>query len=66
MLEYMGCWKFDLNNNNKIINPIDLSIVNEKVMSRDYNTLVEFLVDIEWIYHNCFIYFSGEFFLNIF
>lgn len=61
MLEYMGCWKLDLNNNSKIINPVDLNGVNDKVLSRDYKTLDNFLADIEWIHHNCHIYFSGMF-----
>lgn len=60
MLEYMDCWKAGTNGENKVINPIDLSRINERIESHDYSSLDEFLIDLEWIHHNCHVYFSGE------
>lgn len=61
MLEFMDCWSPRPNaNGSNIINPVDLNRINERVESKDYNSLDEFVVDIEWIHHNCHVYFSGE------
>lgn len=59
MFEYMGCWKFEPNDNKKIINPIDLNEINQIIQSSGYNSLEACIADIEWIHHNCFVYFSG-------
>ncbi|XP_055306301.1 uncharacterized protein LOC129570629 isoform X2 [Sitodiplosis mosellana] len=58
MFEYMGCWKFEPNDNRKIINPIDLNEINANIQSNTYNSLEACIADIEWIHHNCFVYFS--------
>lgn len=59
MLEFMDCWSAGTNEN-KIINPVDLNRINEKIESKDYSSLDEYLIDIEWVRHNCHVYFSGE------
>lgn len=41
-----------------IVNPIDLSKIKDKAES--YVSLDEFLIDIEWVVHNCQILFTGE------
>lgn len=58
----MDYLKFGSNNNNntKIINPIDLTAIKENVQSDAYEYAEEYLADIEWIHHNCFVYFSGK------
>lgn len=44
----------------KILNPIDLEIVNEKVNDGVYRSLIEFMADILWIQHNCRIINGGK------
>ena len=60
MFEFMGCWKFESSDNRKIINAIDLSEINANIQSNLYNSLEACIADIEWIHHNCFVYFSGK------
>lgn len=42
-------------NENKLINPIDLDKIKEKVEANEYKTPEEFFVDIKWAQHNVFI-----------
>lgn len=44
----------------KILNPIDLEIVNEKVNDGVYWSLIEFMADILWIQHNCRVLNEGK------
>lgn len=62
MFESLDCLRFGSNNSNttNIINPIDLTTIKNKVTSNAYDCFEEYLIDIEWIYHNCFVYFSGD------
>lgn len=57
----MGCWKFESNDNKKIINPVDLTEINDNIRSSAYKSLEACISDFEWLYHDCVIYFSGEF-----
>lgn len=60
MLEFLNCLEFSANNNAKVIKPMDLTVVKEKITSNAYESMEECVNDIEWIYHNCFVYFTGE------
>lgn len=61
MFEYLDYLTFGSNyNNTKIIHAMDLSTIKENVRSNAYECLEEYQVDIEWIYHNCFVYYSGK------
>lgn len=43
-----------------IINPIDLNLIEEKVTDSKYESTMEFIVDIKWIFHNCGIAFKRK------
>lgn len=62
MFEYLDYIKLGSNNNSclKIINPIDLSTIKQNIQSNVYECQYKYLLDIEWIHHNCFVYFSGK------
>lgn len=60
MFEFLECLKLSTNNNTKIIKSMDLTEVREKITSNAYDCIEECLDDIEWIHHNCYIYFTGE------
>lgn len=44
-----------------IINPMNLSRIENKIENLEYTNSEAFLSDIKWILHNCSIYFSGAF-----
>lgn len=44
-----------------IINPMDLEIMNEKVNDGKYGSKQEFMTDVLWIRHSCFILHKGKF-----
>lgn len=45
-----------------IVNPIDLPKIKEKVKS--YKSLDEFFADVQWIVHNCKVFYKGDFFVR--
>lgn len=59
MLEHLECWKSQ-QSGKKLVNPIDLNGINDKIKANAYQTIEEYLVDLEWVHHNCHVYFSGE------
>lgn len=63
MFEYLDFQKFGKCNNNnncdKIINPMDLSTIKEKITSNEYEWIEECSIDIEWICHNYCVFFEG-------
>lgn len=42
-----------------IVNPMNLSKIENKIENLEYTNSEAFLSDIKWILHNCSIYFSG-------
>lgn len=46
--------------NQDVVNPMDLSVIEEKVDDSKYESTMEFFLDIKWILHNCFIAFSRK------
>ncbi|XP_055307112.1 MYND-type zinc finger-containing chromatin reader ZMYND8-like, partial [Sitodiplosis mosellana] len=41
-----------------VVNPIDLDEIDRKICRELYDSLYAFLVDIDYIYHNCFVYYG--------
>ncbi|XP_055306162.1 MYND-type zinc finger-containing chromatin reader ZMYND8-like [Sitodiplosis mosellana] len=41
-----------------VVNPIDLDEIDRKICRELYDSFYAFLVDIECIYHNCFVYYD--------
>ncbi|XP_055307644.1 uncharacterized protein LOC129571816 [Sitodiplosis mosellana] len=41
-----------------VVNPIDLDEIDRKICRELYNSFYAFLVDIDCIYHNCFVYYG--------
>jgi hypothetical protein len=39
-----------------IINPIDLSVMQKKILTREYTSLEALLQDMKWLVHNCNVY----------
>lgn len=67
MFEYLDFQKFGCGGSKNyndiddiIINPMDLTMIKEKIASNEYKWIEECLIDIEWICHNYSVYFHGE------
>lgn len=43
-----------------LVNPISLFAIQSKIKRCEYKSSEEFFADLQWIYHNCLIYYPGE------
>ncbi|XP_055306164.1 MYND-type zinc finger-containing chromatin reader Zmynd8-like [Sitodiplosis mosellana] len=60
MFKDLSAWKTIANYCDDVVNPIDLDEIDRKICRELYNSFYAFLVDIDCIYHNCFVYYGDR------
>ena len=60
MFKNLSSLKKDSEYRENFDNLIDLDQIDRKICNGPYDSFYAFLVDIECIYHNCFVYYRGK------